>query len=255
MLKSFVQTYGRRWLTRLQKNRGWFSVVNIETFAYCNRQCEFCLNHERFPARDKGVMSEAIYCKIIDELGAMRFAGRISPHFYGEPLLDKRLPQLIAYTRRVCPWALIRVNSNGDLLTEEKLLELLASGMDRIIVTNYDDADNEVVAALARRFPEKVRYRRKNELWLANRAGKLRIPGAEKETCPCRRPMERLVVNWKGDVVLCCNDYYGAHVFGNLSQSSILDIWERPAFREMRERLAVPGGRCSVDICRGCDQQ
>lgn len=70
-----------------------FSIIEIETITECNRKCVYCPNYQY--DRGKHLMSEKCYKKIIDELAGIGFRGRVSPHFYGEPLLDKRLPDLI----------------------------------------------------------------------------------------------------------------------------------------------------------------
>ncbi|MDP8209261.1 MAG: hypothetical protein P9M05_00510, partial [Candidatus Stygibacter australis] len=68
--------------------------VNIETISMCNRSCEFCFNHPRFEKRTQGEMSSGLWKKVMNELAEVNFCGRIGPHFYNEPLLDKRLPDL-----------------------------------------------------------------------------------------------------------------------------------------------------------------
>ena len=96
-------------LIRFVKNKlinrmtGFFSDVNIETYGYCNRQCSFCFNNDKYPKREIGVMEEEIFRRIIDELGNLDFSGRVGLHHYGEPLLDDRLPQFIEYVRKKCP--------------------------------------------------------------------------------------------------------------------------------------------------------
>lgn len=83
-------------------------------------------------------MDTNVYTKIIDELSEINYNGRVYPHFYGEPLLDKRLPQLIEYTRKKLPLATIVVYSNGDYLTKELFNRLIASGVDGFVITQHD---------------------------------------------------------------------------------------------------------------------
>jgi 2-deoxy-scyllo-inosamine dehydrogenase (SAM-dependent)/8-amino-3,8-dideoxy-alpha-D-manno-octulosonate transaminase len=68
-------------------------------------------------------MQETLFEKIINELAIIDFDGRISYHFYGEPLLDKRLPRFVSETRRRVPKSTTEIYSNGDFLT----LELFAT--------------------------------------------------------------------------------------------------------------------------------
>ena len=66
-----------------------FKTVEIETISTCNRKCVYCPNHSY--ERPAGLMEEAVFYKLIDELADIGFSGTLSPHFYGEPMLDKRL--------------------------------------------------------------------------------------------------------------------------------------------------------------------
>lgn len=77
-----------------------FSDFNIEINTSCNRRCAYCPNSvfERGLIANERLMDEAIYCKLIDELATINFRGRLSPQLYGEPLLDRRLVPLMAYT-------------------------------------------------------------------------------------------------------------------------------------------------------------
>ena len=55
-----------------------------------------------------------------------------------EPLLHKRLDRLIRLTKSTLPQSQIEVNTNGDLLTLEKLKTLFDSGLDTISISMYD---------------------------------------------------------------------------------------------------------------------
>ena len=120
----------------LKKNL--FISADIETFGQCNRSCEFCFNNPKFTQREKGAMSEEMWKKIINELSRLKYKGRLSPHFYGEPLLDKRLPDLVAYARKKCPQAYILIDTNGDFLDESIIRKLYSSGVNKLFVTSYE---------------------------------------------------------------------------------------------------------------------
>ncbi|MBU1121026.1 radical SAM protein, partial [Candidatus Micrarchaeota archaeon] len=97
-----------------------FDAVEIETNTECNRKCVNCPNF--LFEREKGLMETNLYKKIINELSETKYNGRLSPHFYNEPLLDKRLLLLMSYTRDKLPEAFICVYTNGDLL-DRKLFD------------------------------------------------------------------------------------------------------------------------------------
>jgi MoaA/NifB/PqqE/SkfB family radical SAM enzyme len=77
-------------------------------------------------------MDAALFHKIVDQLieGGVQ---RISPYLMNEPLLDRRLPDLIAYVeKRKRPGQFVKINSNGALLDETMAKRLLDSGLDRL---------------------------------------------------------------------------------------------------------------------------
>lgn len=78
-----------------------FTRIRIQTLSWCNRRCAFCPSG-KFPV-SKAYMPVDVYHRIIDQLHALDFAGRISPYLMNESLLDTRLPDLIAYARARCP--------------------------------------------------------------------------------------------------------------------------------------------------------
>jgi len=69
-----------------------FGNIGIETFSPCNRKCGFC--PVGLGKREVDKMPEALFERIIDPLAARGYRGEIGLHFYNEPLLDPRLPEL-----------------------------------------------------------------------------------------------------------------------------------------------------------------
>ena len=81
---------GKRIYLRKHSSNGFdYEVCLIETYGFCNRQCSFCHNNPSFKQRNKGIMSETLYIKIIDELSELGFCGRISLVQFGEPFWTK----------------------------------------------------------------------------------------------------------------------------------------------------------------------
>lgn len=241
---------GRIIACRRQRRRIGFLTVAIETYGACNRACEYCFNHARFTPREVGVMKEETWRKIVDELAALSFCGRIIPVFYGEPLLDNRLPDLLAYARRRCPMACIWIDTNGDRLDEPLLVRLLNAGMDRLLITNHDREDKPHLRALVERFPSELLLQNSSEMVLVDRAGRIMDEHAESHA-PCFRPSTDLQINWRGDVVLCCNDFYAECKLGNVNHQSLREIWGSPQALHYRTELAL-GHRERFPLCKGC---
>ena len=196
-------------------------------------------------------MQEETFKKIIDELAVLKFRGRISPHSYGEPLLDTRLPALMEYTRKMLPLCFIDIHSNGDLLDEELLITLINKGVDHILITNYDDDKKPLMEDLASKYPFPVTLRSYRDFKKCDRAGEIFRRGKTLRTV-CLRPSSALVVNWKGNVVLCCQDFYESCFFGNVREKSLWAIWNDRHFIEYRNNLRM-GNRAVAKICKHCD--
>ena len=127
-----------------------FTRIQIQTVSWCNRSCAFCPSG-KFPV-PKTFMAREVYHRIIDQLHDLQFTGRISPYLMNESLLDKRLPELIAYTRERCPDSWIAINTNGDALSASLLERLYDAGLNCLDVNAYDDtAQYEAYVALAQR--------------------------------------------------------------------------------------------------------
>lgn len=67
----------------------------------------------------------------------------------------------------------------------------------------------------------------------------------------CSYPFRSVVVLWDGRVVPCCRDDDGKLILGDLNHSSLSEIWQGPAARELRRRHRhnnLPEGH----LCHGC---
>lgn len=241
----------RKFMLKLQRKRYGIVSTNIETISTCNRKCEFCFNHPRFQPREQGIMSVETWQRIIDQLSAIDFAGRIGPHFFNEPLLDSRLPELLEYARTRLPYAWIQINSNGDFLTEELFLKLRTAGVNFFYITNYDEDDKPLLNELQARYPGFVKVVLNSEMWRTDRGGEI----FQKEKVlksGCMRPGAQLVVNWKAEMLLCCMDFYAKYSFGDLKEDNFLKIMLSESFQKMAKKINS-SRQDGYPICHNCD--
>lgn len=69
---------------------------------------------------------------------------------------------------------------------------------------------------------------------------------------PCISPFSTLAINSAGIVCLCCMDFFGKIMqFGNLNETSIVEIWRGEQFQKFR-KLHLEGKRNQISICRNC---
>jgi radical SAM protein with 4Fe4S-binding SPASM domain len=253
--------------------------VQVQTISWCNRSCAFCPS-QKFP-RKLEYMSLETYQRVLDELASLDFSGRFSPYLQGEPLLDNRMPELVARARITLPKAKLLIQTNGDALTVEKGLALFEAGLHKLIINCYENEDQLsrlqdmvrtlvgrqadlrfIKGSLARMIRPERHGRIQREIAIENKtwwkadtaenwAGN--IPGALTEPLRkwCFRPFNQLCVHFNGDVVLCCCDWKGEVVFGNLMRASLSEIYSSPIATRYRENLAKKNR--NMKLCEVCD--
>jgi len=235
-----------------------FNDIDIEVNTCCNRRCCYCPNSvsDRGSIENNKEMKVDLYRKIVDELAELKFTGRLSPIFYGEPLLRKDLAGLIEYTRNKLPKVNIKITTNGDLLSVEKYLELVEAGASKFLITQHGDAMSRKVKDLFKfleKNPDKkikiIYSKFENDTPLYNRGGLIK-PVKVDFSPRCLKPHNPLIVDADGYVILCCNDYFSSVKFGNLAKEKLIDIWNKPAYRKIRKDLR--SGNFKLDICRKC---
>ena len=266
-----------------------FTRIQIQTVSWCNRSCVFCPSG-KFPV-EKVFMPVEVYHRIINQLQALNYTGRISPYLMNESLLDKRLPELIAYTREHCPESWIAINTNGDALSAALLDRLFDAGLNSLDVNAYDSpAQHARHMALATRFTArrgditlrtgysnpffqgdniprstKLLNCRDMSFWeprflakiatpdLQNRSGN--IPGARQVAAPlplgCPRPSQQMYVNYRGEAVLCCNDWRFEVIMGDTAQTTLAEIWMNDKYQRYRHNLQQKNR--AMPLCDTCD--
>jgi radical SAM protein with 4Fe4S-binding SPASM domain len=238
-----------------------FSVVEIETHSVCNLRCNYCPNSisERGLLKNCQQMSEDLFFQIIDELSEMGFSGEIHPHFYNEPLLDERLCRFVKYVRNKLPDTEVVVFTNGICLTIEKYQELVMAGVGQFNITRHTPTDPpNVLAVLDYRntagsqgvklvYNSAIIDHGQN---IFNRGGLIPITKVVDPMLHCDWPSNFLTINNGGDVLLCCNDYFGSFRVGNLKRDSIRSIWNQPHNKNLRKYLC--GDTSKIEICRKC---
>jgi len=228
-----------------------FRNILIETTSICNRKCSYC-PVSKYP-RKKAFMKEETVRKIIDELAEIKYRGKVCFHFFGEPLLDKRLEKFVRYTREKLPKSKISIYSNGDFLTPELFLNLIKAGVSNFMITMHGtewSKSMEDTIKFAEEHPEYKDYLNCiTKLYLENRGGLVKIEEIKKRK-RCFDPIHAASVVYSGDVVLCCEDYFGKYSYGNVNNEKLIDIWNKESFKKIRKECAR--GIYNLEICKKC---
>ncbi len=74
----------------------------------------------------------------------------------------------------------------------------------------------------------------------------------DRSTVRCTIPWDTMTVTWDGDVVPCCFDYDKKYVLGNITRSSLSEIWRSGPIEQLRNEFASNNVRNT--LCRDCDR-
>jgi hypothetical protein len=117
--------------------------VQIQTHSRCNADCVFCPYVESWHYENPGVMTQALWEKVLNELtpfseGINR--GKICPYLMQEPLIDKSIFQKINDIYSMFPRTLVEVSTNGAALTDQvvdQMLEVFSARRHEIWVSHH----------------------------------------------------------------------------------------------------------------------
>jgi Radical SAM superfamily/Iron-sulfur cluster-binding domain len=262
-------------------------IVQIESTNLCNAKCVFCPRDDMH--RRQGVMDMELFRKIVDECAALGIT-HVRVHNYGEPFLDRQLVEKVRYAkakgipevgmisngslitedlaRGMIEAGLDAINISvdaagketfertrvhlqydtvvGNIRTLARLRKELGRAHPRLIlsfVRQDNSADEQAFIDEWSGIADKIHI---NDLH--NWAGTL---NHESDVhYPCYRLWLTFTVLWDGRVSLCCADFDGRHILGDLRTSTIARIWNSPAYRAVRRQHLESGG---PEICRSCD--
>ncbi len=265
----------------------WPDIVQIESTNLCNAKCVFCPRDEMH--RRQGVMDMDLYKKVIDECVTLGIT-HVRVHNYGEPFLDKQLVEKVRYAKErgiaevgmisngslisediaqgMIDAGLDAINISVDASGKE-VFESTRLNLDYDVVINNIETLVRLRKASGRVRPKLIlSFVRQNnsvdeqqfiEHWrkiadkvhitdLHNWAGTLNA--TSDVNYPCYRMWQTFTVLWDGRVSLCCADFDGRHILGDLRTSTIADVWNGPAYLGVRRQHLENGG---PEICRSCD--
>jgi MoaA/NifB/PqqE/SkfB family radical SAM enzyme len=262
-------------------------IVQIEATNICNAKCVFCPRDEMH--RRQGIMSLELFKKIVDECAELGIT-HVRMHNYGEAFVDRKLVEKVRYAKQrgiqevgmisngsliTEPVARGMIDAGLDAIN----ISVDASGKEVFEATRIGLKYDKVIANIERllrlrtesgkRRPKLIlSFVRQNnsadeqafiEHWrsiadkihvtdLHNWAGTLNTES--DVNFPCYRPWLTFTVLWDGRVSLCCADFDGKTILGDLNTHSIAEIWNAESYRNTRRQHLESGG---PDVCRACD--
>jgi MoaA/NifB/PqqE/SkfB family radical SAM enzyme len=280
-VRRLLQAAGR------ERAPGLPDIVQIESTNKCNAKCVFCPRDDMH--REQGIMDMALYQKIVDECAALGIT-HVRMHNYGEALMDRQLVEKVRYAkargirevgmisngsllteataRGLIEAGLDAINISvdaagkevfertrlqlsydkviGNIRTFVRLRDEIGRARPKLIlsfVRQDNSADEQAFIAEWSGIADKIHVTD-----LHNWAGTLHSRSDVR--FPCYRLWLTFTVLWDGRVSLCCADFDGRHVLGDLRTSTIQEIWNAPPYLAARRQHLESGG---PDICRSCD--
>lgn len=232
-----------------------FDHVYIDTITACNRSCYYCPNskYDRGKIANLKTMDTQLFYKIIDELKEVGWQGEIVPNFYGEPLMDQRLPDLISYAREKLPKAKIILYTNGDFLTVPLYKRLVQAGVNVIGVTSHPPVEPvniyDVLSYHKSLANDKVNLFYNKLANIYNRGGVNLSSRLDDKDC-YNVALRKIGISWDGQIVFCCNDYFVSGNLGNVKDTKLIDIWNTEKYKELRR--GIKKGQYVLEVCKRC---
>lgn len=258
-------------------------AIQFEGLSVCNARCTFCPGDSM--TRKRGEMSDELFHKIIQEgkaLGTKMF----TPFLNGEPFLHSKIFEWLDYMQeqKVCT----NLYTNGALLTKEKIDRLVKYNNIRHVVVSINAATKEMHKKITNldnfdEIVENTRYLKskapfhviasfvaveenKHEMkqfsamfkgynhigtyinWAGYKHDPIEANIIRGTRIFCHH-LKNMYVLWDGRVCLCCFDYDGRVILGDLNKQSIKEVWDNAVtIRDRHEKLDF-----DMPLCRGCN--
>ncbi|MGL4721917.1 MAG: radical SAM/SPASM domain-containing protein [Desulfovibrionaceae bacterium] len=115
-------------------------VLLIDPSNLCNFRCKFCPTGDqkliKSTGRYNGLLDFTLFTKIIDDLKEYsRPIKTLRLYKEGEPLLNPKFEEMVAYARKSAFVQRIDTTSNGALLTPERNRKIVEAGLDQINIS------------------------------------------------------------------------------------------------------------------------
>ncbi len=228
--------------------------ISIEMSTMCNNS----KIHTTCPIHymKKEVMSLEAIEKILIELGKYNYNGILSPYSYSEPTIDPRLYVVLNMIKKYIPKAIPYIITNGFFITKTIVEELIQRGVKKFKFSGYTPDDYERLCKISREQRGKAIFTVDKMFPYQDKLDK-RVDRYDIEpinlNTPCHAPLGHLLINVKGEVVLCCYDWKYTYTFGSVKEKSLREILISDKVLSMYSALSK-GERYKFNICSKCEK-
>ena len=238
--------------------------ITINPTELCNRSCHFCPRSDSsiYPNQNFHISEQTIR-NLSAQLKLNNYKNRICWSGNGEPLLTKNFLNLVNIISSENPQIkTIELNTNGDKLDEKIIKDIYDSGINYIIVSVYDgDSSLNKFLGLFKGYDNstytlrKSYYQSDNFKDFTNRAGAVKLNDdkvSEHRNNKCYLPFYKLFIDWNGDVIVCCEDWFKlSKTTLNINTHTLEEIWTSDFLNTYRKHLK--DGNRNLKVCNKCN--
>ena len=240
-----------------------FKQANFETCSTCNRVCPTCIrnSHPDRQALQSWFEPEYLPIKaikdVLEQCIDLGFIGSVCLSHYNEPLMDERISDISRMVRSYDQFSKVYFHSNGDLLNED-LASDLDGALDEIIFTLYmnDPVKSkraEWIKSLFKKTKVDIIVDSKHIATHFSPAYDVKALAEQYKNNPCTsEPQQHLIINHRGEYLLCCEDVIGNYDLGTIFQTSVEDYWFGDKHIGIVTDLMGAGGRLKYEYCATC---
>jgi MoaA/NifB/PqqE/SkfB family radical SAM enzyme len=234
--------------------------------------------------RPMGMMSDEIFHSIIKQGMAMD-VHYYAPFLNGEPFLFPRIWEWLDYMQKEKVRVILYTNAvfmDVDRLVKYKNIHQVNCSMNAFTkktykkvmpYSNYDKAKKNIDDLIRKaKFDIKVsmvvvkenrhEMRQFERLWREHRnicyantwpgwsKNKSFLAKKGKRKIPCHNLLKNIIILWDGRVALCCMDYDGQVILGDLKKHSLKEIYLRKISPLVKRHYALD---FDMPLCRNCN--
>ncbi|MEW6607905.1 MAG: radical SAM protein [bacterium] len=86
---------------------------------------------------------------------------------------------------------------------------------------------------------------------LAGQVEDRRVSFPENNRKPCQYLWQQMVIYWNGDVPVCCKDFHGKCLMGNVTKNTIEELWQGAKFHQLRQ-MHLEAKYNNIPLCKNC---
>lgn len=269
--------------------------LDIEASGFCNLKCPFCAMRQKpIDCGPQSFMSLETFEKVIDEGSKHGLCAiKLNSCERGEPLLNKLLPEMIAYAKEKGIMD-VYFNTNAVLLTHDIGKKLIESGLDRIsisfegidpefyeksrigasfnnVIKNIKDfvqlrnemgAEKPLIRVQTVALPEIApKLNEYKEFWekIADEVSFIDFRNYSKTQVSltadwvCPFLWQRMLITWDGTISFCQLDYFNSLNLGNINKRDSIRDAWKSEAMEKVRELYKTGKSHQINLCNNCD--